>query len=236
VKDGERRCKGKCGEQGAWVQELSHRLNLPVERVESDRGIGAPGQRPFSPVVLSGLALGGLGDVLDISPHEVRAQVSHRRHMSELVVASLLLVGVLGLGYAGLAHRVARQQDMAHALQAAISERDPVAKRLKEDSRSSEMMAAVLEDRRRVAQILSEVLRGAPESLAFESIVMERRERTLALRGRTQLTQTVLDFAKALEGVEGVEAVVLNHSTRRATADGERIDFELTLRQQEPSS
>ncbi len=225
------------GETGAWAQELARRLNLPVETVDAAHPFGtriAPAA--LSPAVACGLATGGLGEVVNISPQDVRAQVSHRRQMQELVVVSVLLVGVLTLGAAALALRVSQQRQVAATLQQALREREPIAKRLTEESRAAQMIGAILEDRRRLATVLSHVFQLTPSSVSFEAIVVERRNREVTLRGRTQSTQTVLDFAKQLEEISGIAKVLLNYSTRRATADGERIDFELTLRQQDAAS
>ncbi|MBI3330591.1 MAG: pilus assembly protein PilM [Candidatus Omnitrophica bacterium] len=223
------------GDVAAWREPLAQRLGLPVAAVEGTASLGRwPGSAAVagSPVVVGGLACGELRERLNLSPPEVRAHVRHREQVRELVAAGALLLGVLALGSGLLGLQTVRERRQARRLEQALAAVEPDARRLQDKTRSAQLVGALLESRRRLADHLVGVLSSTPPEVTLEALTFERARQELVVRGHAASTQTVLEYLKQLEQLEGIGAVQLKHSTRRSSASGERTEFELILRQQ----
>lgn len=221
------------GPLAQWKDHIARRAGLPVTVVESQALLKGwpPGAAAISPVVIGGLASGETRGLLNLSPPEMRVQVRHRQQVKELVLVGVLLVAVLAAGAGFLSLQISRRHRVARHLEQVLAEITPVAKQLQEKSRLAESVGAVLETRIRLAAALAEVFRYTPPEVSLEVITAERSRGELALRGSADSTQGVLNYVKALEALEGIEAVDLKYSTRRMTPLGERIDFEVVLHQ-----
>jgi Tfp pilus assembly protein PilN len=171
--------------------------------------------------------------LLNLSPPEVRAHTSHHRKFGELVTVGALAFGVLAVGAVVLGMQLFRERRAAGRITQVLSEIEPAAKRVQEKTRSAQLVDGVLERRRRLAAHLSSILRHLPSDAVLETFTFERGRRELVVRGNAGSTQTVLEYIKQLERIEGIGQVQLKYSTRRSTAAGERTDFELVMRQQE---
>ena len=217
-----------------WAEQLSQRLALPVDTidpVESFRGAKVAATTTASPIVVGGLAGGGVEGVLDLSPPEMHARVRHRQQQRELIAVSALMMALLAVGGALLAVEVFRRRHMAAQLDMVLTQIQPMAKRTQEQLRASQLVGSILDDRRRLAVLLSGVFRATPADMTLEGLIFERTRHELVLRGHAASTQAVLEYLKLLEQVEGVSHVDLRYSTRRSTPAGERNDFEITLYQ-----
>ena len=226
------------GELAQWSDPLSQRLGIPVSVIDGQQpfeGWSGPASIPMSPVVIEGVACSGLHELLNLNPTEVRLQALHRRQLKELTLVGVLLVGVLLLGASLLALQASRERRLAARLDRALAEFEPSARQCQDKTRSTLLVSAFLEHRRRLAMNLSDVFRATPADVALEGLTFERARQEIVLRGSAGSTQTVLDFLKQLERLDGIGSVQLKYSTRRSSATGDRTDFELTLIQQEPS-
>ena len=224
------------GTLGQWAESLTQRLGLPVNVVESRQPLmerPMPTTAAISPVVIGGIACRVGRELLNLNPTELRVHMRHREQVRQLMTVGCLLLGVLVLGGGILALRIARHQRLAQRLDQVMAEVAPTAKQVQEQSRSSKLIASVLEDRRRLARILSAVFQRTPEAVTLEALVYERGKRELVLRGRAPSTQTVLDYVQQLQQLDDVSQVRLKYSTRRQTPTGERTDFELLVTQAE---
>ena len=223
------------GELPSWSERLSQRLGCPVLVVEAAqpfaRWAGSL-EAPISPVVVAGVAGSELHGLLNLSPPEVRAHVRHHEQVRELVVVGALLLGVLALGSGLLGLQAVRERRQARQLDQALAAVEPAARRLQEQSRSAQLVGGLLESRRLLAQHLAGVFASTPPEVTLEALTFERAKREVVLRGHAASTQTVLEYIKQLEQLDGVGAVQLKHSTRRSSLSGERTEFELVLRQQ----
>jgi Tfp pilus assembly protein PilN len=94
-----------------------------------------------------------------------------------------------------------------------------------------QLVLFVLEDRRRLAEILSSVFRSTPQGIALEVVSFDRAKQEMSLRGAATSTQEVLEYIQQLEHLDGVESASLKYSTQRSTQAGERTDFEIVLAQ-----
>ncbi len=223
-----------CGGVAAWREPLAQRLGLPVTAVEGTAPLGrwpASAADAGSPVVVGGLACGELRGLLNLSPPEVRAHVHHRQQVRELVAAGALLLGVLALGSGLLGLQTFRERRQARQLDQALTAVEPVARRLQDQARSTQLVETLLGSRRRLAQHLAGVLASTPPEVTLEALTFEHARQEVMVRGHAASTQTVLDYIKQLEQLDGVGAVQLKHSTRRSSQSGERTEFELILRQ-----
>ena len=218
-----------------WKDELAQRLSLAVTVIDAARPLrfAKPGMSaglPYSPVVIGGLAHSAQGDLLDLSPPEVRGQVRHRKEVSQFAWMTGLLILVLMLGSLLLYVRVFREQQAANALDQEIRRLEPTAKQVQDKGRVAQVVSVVLQDRHQLALILAGVLGQTPSTITLEGVACERRAHELALKGHATSRRGVLDYMKVLERLEGVGRVDLKYSTQRSLASGERTDFELVLR------
>ncbi len=222
------------GPQGQWAEPLAARLGLPVEVVESVRPFSGrrlslpPGA---SPVVSGGLACGTLRELLDLSPPELHAHAQRRRQVREVAAIGTLLLSLVVATTGVLALRVARERRVAVQLDEAVAAMEPAAKRLQQRSRSSQLVGSMLETRRRLARALADIFQQTPSTVTLQGVAFERARSEVGLRGHAESTQAVLDYLKQLGKVGGVGEVYLKYSTRRSTPAGERIDFEVVLRE-----
>ena len=226
------------GDLAGWSEPLAQRLGCPVTAVEGASPLlrwPASASAAGSPVVVGGLACGALRGLLDLSPPEVRAHVRHREQVRELVAVGALLLGVLALGSGLLGLQAFRERRQARQLDQALAAVEPAARRLQEQSRSAQLVGGLLESRRLLARHLAGVFASTPPEVTLEALTFERARREVVLRGHAASTQTVLEYIKQLEQLDGVGAVQLKHSTRRSSLSGERTEFELILRQREAS-
>ncbi len=222
-----------------WSDLVAQRVGLPVTVTDWHqpfKGWNTPTTSIGSPVVITGLAGSDVHGLLNLSPSEVRVQVSHREQVRTLVMTTLLLVGVLILGTMLLGLQASRQQQLAQQLEQVVARVEPTAKVVQEKTRSAQLVLSTLNDRRRLARMLSEVFHQTPSSVTLEGLTFERGRWELVLRGSVASTQEALSYMKQLEQVEGVGGVDLKYSTRRVTPLGDRIDFELVLRAQGSAS
>jgi len=222
------------GTLAQWKDQLAPRLSLPVVAIESQqtlKGVTPALSTPISPIVVVGLACSDSAGLLNLSPPEVRVQVRHRRQIRELVVVSLLLMGVLALGSSLLSLQLRRQQGMATELDHALNDMAPAAKRVQEQTRFAQLVHSVLADRRRVALTLGGVFRETPSTVTLESLTFEHTKHEVVVRGSAASNQDVLGYIKQLEQLKEVSGVDLRYSTRHTTPTGERTDFELVLHQ-----
>ena len=116
-----------------WTGPMAERLSLPVSAINARdpfKGWTTPLTQTISPVVIGGGACSDPDGLLNLSPPELRLQVSHRRQVKELVTLCLLLIGVLVVGAKILSLQVSRQRHMAVQLQHTIAPSEPEAKRL----------------------------------------------------------------------------------------------------------
>ena len=226
------------GDLAGWSEPLAQRLGCPVTAVEGSGPLPrwpASASAAGSPVVVGGLACGTLRGLLDLSPPEVRAHVRHREQVRELVAVGALLLGVLALGSGLLGLQAFRERRQARQLDQALATVEPAARRLQEQTRSAQLVGGLLESRRLLARHLAGVFASTPPEVTLEALTFERAKREVVLRGHAASTQTVLEYIKQLEQLDGVGAVQLKHSTRRSSLSGERTEFELILRQREAS-
>jgi hypothetical protein len=217
-----------------WSQALTQRLGLPVtaaEAREAFKGSLIPTAPSASPVVAGGVAASDLRELLNLSPSELRVQVQHRQRVQELVAVGLLLLGVFTTGAALLGVSVGRNHQLAGELNRALEAVQPTTKQIQERSRAHQLVAGVLEDRRRVASTLAGIFKATPPAIMLDGVAFERGRREMVVRGSAGATQDVLEYIRQLEQVDGVSTVQLRYSTRRATAAGERTDFELIISQ-----
>lgn len=215
-----------------WKDQLAPRLSLPVTAIDGQqvlKGLIASFTTPISPIVVAGLAYSDSAGLLNLSPPEVRVQVRHRRQLRELVIVSVLLLGVLALGSSLLSLQLRRQQGMATELDRALNERAPAAKRVQEQTRSTQLVHTVLEDRRHTALTLGGVFRETPSTVTLESLTFERTKREILVRGSAASNQDVLGYIKQLQQLQEVSGVDLRYWTRHTMSTGERTDFELVL-------
>ena len=213
------------GELTRWSEVLGTRMGLPAEAVEPPAAAAAG-----SVVVVSGLAGSETADLLNLGPPELRAHVRHRQQVRELVAVGLLIVAALALGAGLLAVQDLREQRRAATVDSVLVDVEPQAKRVREKIRMTQMTGAMLSHRRQLATVLSGVLRATPPAVTLEGLAFERGRGQMELRGSADSTQTILDYAKALEQVEDIAAVELKRSSRRVGPSGDRADFELLLR------
>lgn len=219
------------GPLAQWREWLARRLDLPIGMADPRRPFaGAVLAQDCSPVVAGGLACGRLHGLLNLSPLELRAQIRHRRQVRELATVGILLFAVLALGSAALGVAMWREHRLAARLDQLVAELEPPAKRLQAQGRSASAVSATLEERRRLAATLAGVFSATPPVVALEAVAVERGRRETTVRGIADSTQTVLDYVQQLGRLDGVAAVELRYATRRASAAGERVDFELILR------
>ena len=225
------------GELGQWQDALSQRLGLPATVIDGRQALagsrGASMATPVSPVVVGGLACGGLQGALNLIPPEVKEQAHHRSKVQELVTVGALLMGVLALGSGLLLAQAFRQKQTAEQLDQAVASIEPTARRVQDTAHLAQLVGSMLEHRRQLATILSGVFRATPSEVTLEALTFERARREVVLRGSAASTQAVLDYIKRLEALEGVSGAQLRYSTRRATPSGGRTDFELFLAQPE---
>ena len=225
------------GELGQWKDALAHRLGLPAVVIDGRQSFAgtrlAPMDTPVSPVVVGGLACGDLDGTLNLSPPEAQAQARHRHQVQELVAIGLLLAGVFAMGAGLLLVQALRQRAVAQQLDHAVVSIEPTARRIQDTAHLAQMVSATLDHRCRLATICAGVFRSTPAEVSLEALTFERARKELVLRGSAASTQAVLDYIKQLKRLEGVTGVQLRYSTRRATASGDRTDFELFLAQQD---
>lgn len=227
------------GALSAWKDAVSQRTGLSVTLIDwaaPFKGWKGPAPSMMSPVVIAGLAGSDLRGMLNLSPPDVRLQVSHREQVRALALASGLLIGVLALGAGLLGLQASRHQQLAVQLDRALAEIEPTAKRAQEQTRSTQVVSAALEDRRRLARTLADVFGQTPATVTLDGLTFERVKWEITVRGTAESTEDMLGYRKQLEQLDGVSSVDLRYSTRRSTPSGERIDFELILRQRRTAS
>ncbi|MBI2104557.1 MAG: pilus assembly protein PilM [Candidatus Omnitrophica bacterium] len=220
----------------AWREPLAQRLGLPVTAVDGAAPLGRwPAAVPpaGSPVVVGGLACGELRGLLNLSPPEVRAHVRHRAQVRELVAVGILLLSVLALGSGLLGLQTFRERRQARELDQALAAVEPAARGLQDKTRSAQLVETVIGNRRQLARHLAGVLAATPPEVTLEALTFERARQEVGVRGHAASTQTVLEYLKQLEQLDGIGAAQLKHSTRRSSPSGERTEFELILRQGE---
>lgn len=224
---------------GPWEDQLTQRIGLPVTVVDSARPFpktSGASDAPLSPVVVGGLACSELSTLLNLSPPEIRSQAHHRQRVSELTLVSLLLCAVLAVGAGLLSLQMARQRRVSSTIERLLADIEPRTKQIKERLQAIQLVSSVLDDRRRLAGMLSSIFRTTPATVALEAVTFERPKQELVLRGNAATNQAVLEYLKQLERVEGIADVRLKYSTRRTTSAGERTDFEVLLRQRHQDS
>ena len=218
------------GQLTRWSDALGTRLGLPTEAIEPPVVNRQPESSAISAVVVGGLAGTETAELLNLGPPELRAHVRHRQQVRELVAMSAMLVGVLALFAGLLIVQGLREERRAARVDSVLVEVEPQAKRMREKIRITQMTDAVLGHRRQLATVLSGLLSATPPAVTLEGLSFERGRSEVELRGNADSTQTILDYAKALEQREAIAAVELRRSTRRSGPSGDRADFELLVR------
>ena len=215
-----------------WREQIAPRVEIPVAVIDPQRpfaGCKAPSSSSISSVVVAGVATLGYAELLNLSPLEVRAHVRHRQQVRELVLVSLLVLASLLLGSTLLGTRIAAQRRTVLQLEQTLKQIEPTAIQLKHKSHANQMVIAVLEDRRRVANILSGVFKQTPSSIALEVVAFEHARGEMSIRGSASSTQEVLAYLAGLKAIKGIRDVSLRYSTARTSPIGERTDFELIM-------
>ncbi len=223
------------GALAQWSQQLSTRLQLPTVAISAGdafKGVALPSAFSISPVVIGGLASSDLRGVLNLSPQEVRVQVRHRQQVKELILISVLLIGVLALGSSFLTLQMVRQRLVATRMDQVLATIEPTAKAIQEKTHAAKLVGGILKERKQLATILAGIFRETPPSIALEALTFEHVRQEISVRGGAPTTQEVLNYIKQLGQLQGIGSVDLKYSTQRSTPSGERIDFELALRQQ----
>ena len=223
------------GALAQWSQQLSTRLQLPTVAISAGdayKGVALPSAFAISPVVIGGLASSDLRGVLNLSPQEVRVQVRHRQQVKELILISVLLIGVLALGSSFLTLQMVRQRLVATRMDQVLATIEPTAKAIQEKTHAAKLVGGILKERKQLATILAGIFRETPPSIALEALTFEHVRQEISVRGGAPTTQEVLNYIKQLGQLQGIGSVDLKYSTQRSTPSGERIDFELALRQQ----
>ncbi len=215
-----------------WREPLASRLGLPVSALPAEPPLGGvvPSDAAMSPVVVGGLALLPAGTRPNLSPPDVRVGLRHRAQVQQLTTLSGLLAATLVLAAALFGVQVLRQRRLAGRLDRVLAEITPTAKRVQEELRAAQLVDAVLQDRRQLAQVIAGVFRATPASIALDVLTFERTRGELTVRGSAGSTQEVLGYIQQLQSLEGIGSAELKFSTRRTTASGERTDFEVALR------
>ncbi|MBI2885560.1 MAG: pilus assembly protein PilM [Candidatus Omnitrophica bacterium] len=208
------------GALSEWHGLLAQRCGLQVSVIEG------------ASVVAGALAVADLANVLDLAPPEVRAQARHRRQSRELMIVGALFSVAAALGIGWMELRLSRQQQAARRLDEAIRALEPDVNRLQDQRRVSRHVREAIEARRRISVMLGEVLGSAPVGLVLERVAFERARQSLVLRGEAPSTQMVLDYAKQLGRVDGVESSTLKYATPRPGSGGDRVEFEVEMAMQ----
>ena len=222
------------GELPSWSQEISRRLGLPAVVVESVQPFGA---KPLltagaiSPIVVGGVAFGE-EPLLNLSPSEVQGAVTHRRQVRELVTVSGLLLAVLGLGAGLLTLQAWREHRQVVQLDRVLKEVSPTARQVQDQTRSIELVGKLLGTRRQLTGHLAGIFSHTPADVSLEGVTFEQSRQELVVRGSASSTQTILDYLKQLRQLGGIADAQLKYTTRRSTPTGDRVDFELMLRQE----
>lgn len=219
---------------GQWRESLSQRFGLPVAVMEWTTLLKAgalrePVSPSLSPVVVWGLAVGGLRGLLNLSPPEMRETIRHRRQARELATLALLLAAVLSFGAGGLALHGFRERRLAVELDRALATVEPAARRIQEHTQAAQFVTSLLEQRRQLAAHLSGVFRATPSDVMLDGLTFERGRREFVVRGSAPSTQAVLEYIQQLERLEGIGEARLNYSTQRSSLSGPRTEFELAL-------
>lgn len=221
-----------------WKEQMAQRLALPVTVVAAAAALPAVKTLPpaCSPVIVGGVACADVRMLLNLSPSEVQGQVRHRQQVRELSLVGALLIAVFALGARALTLHVSRQRQTAAQLERVLKELGPTAKQVQEKGRVAQAVASILNDRRQLAAALAGMFRQTPATIRLDTVTFEASRRELIVRGNAPSTQVVLEYRKALEKVAGIESVELKYTSQRATAAGDRTDFELLLLQRAGAS
>ncbi len=222
-----------------WSEQISKRLAISLVSVDSRQHfpeLKGAFSTPASSVVVGGLACSTLDQLLNLNPVQMRADARHRQQVKELTLVTGLLAGVMILGSGLLMLEMGRAQQQALALEQALKRIEPAAKDGQQKSRSIQIVNGLLEERRRLAAMLSSVFQTTPTSITLEVVNMERAKQEVTLRGSASSTQEVLGYVKQLGDLADIDSVQLKYATARSTPSGERTDFELSLRQREEHS
>lgn len=216
----------------SWAEALSERAALTVTWTDPRQafpGCLMPPVPAISPVVAGGIAISDRHQLLNLSPTEMRAQVTQRRHVQEFSLIGMLLVGVFVLGAGVMGVRVAREHALALQLNQAIADIHPSAKQVQERIHSTQMVNAVFDDRKHLARTIADIFTATPQTVTLEGLSFEGTRREITLRGSATTDQEALSFVTQLQQLQGIKEVFLKYSTRRATPGGEKTDFELVL-------
>lgn len=227
------------GDLLAWRDALADRLRFSVTVIESAgpfADVQLVSGAPISLAAIGGVACSLPHTLLNLAPPSVRAQVEHHRQVWELAAIGSLLLAVLLGGSLVLGLQAVRQREVAEQFDRVVKSAEPRAKRLQEATRSVQTVRALLDERRRLAQLLADVFRVSSQKVSLETLAFERGKRELTLRGSAPSTQAVLGYVQELERLGGVAGVTLKYSAQRAVSTGDRTTFELVLQQQEPVS
>ncbi|MBI4597691.1 MAG: pilus assembly protein PilM [Candidatus Omnitrophica bacterium] len=215
-----------------WREALAQRFSVPVEMAAADSLLKAralPTDFSGSAVVIAGVAGSDPRRLANLSPPQLRSQLQHRHHVRRLVSVSSLTVCVLLAGAGLLALQDVRQGQRVAQLQHLTRGMKPTAKQLQEKRRRLQVVSEVMSHRREVAGLLSNVFRQTAGGTVLEHVSYEYGRRELIVRGTAASNQAVLDYLRALKGVEGIGDVELKYATVRATPAGERTGFELVI-------
>ena len=219
-------------------EQMAQRVGLPVQVVDgiqAFKGVVAHATPAISPVVIGGLASAETRGLLNLSPQDVRLNIRHVAEVRDLVKVGVLLLIVLVLGSLLIGLQISQAQRTAIKLDQALAAAEPTAERLQQYSRASTVVGTVFRERRHLGTMLAQVFRTTPASIALEVVSFEQNKPEFTVRGHGASTQVVLEYVAQLQQLPLVESVQLKYSTKRATADGERTDFELVMQQHEPT-
>jgi Tfp pilus assembly protein PilN len=143
----------------------------------------------------------------------------------------MLLLAVFVFGAGALAALLMRQHRRASALDEAMAVVRPAAERVRRQTKSVQLVDAVLAQRKRLASQLAGLFAQTPQSIVLETLAFERGRQELIVRGQAPSTQAVLEYIQQLEQLDGIESVSLKYSRRRSgSADG-ATEFEVVCRQ-----
>ncbi len=223
------------GPLAQWKDDIAQRLSLPVEIIDARQPFTdwtAPLNAAVSPVVVGGVACLEPKGLLNLSPVELKTERSQRRQLHELAMVGALFIGAMALGAGLLYQEIGRQRQAAAQLERALQELEPAAKRVQEHGRSAALVTSLLTARRHVADILANVFRSTPDTVALDAVNLEggsRREVTI--RGNAATMQDALTYLKRIQLLDGVVSAQLKYTSQRSTSIGERTDFEILARQ-----
>jgi type IV pilus assembly protein PilM len=206
------------------VERMSHLDNIPDAR-EVVRLPAVPEGAP-SLTAVRGLAWGGTGAKIDLTPPEIRIGEALADKGRALVVTGMLGIAILTALAALVWQHLYFKRQYLEQLHQEISRTQPDANEVDTDKKKIKLIRGMMKPANSALETLSVVHRSIPPDLYLRAVTFDEGAQVV-LKGASPKMSSVFEFASVLEKLPNFHQVKTRQVTRSGKEGKEEAEFEI---------